>query len=58
MLLLSACNNPFVGVEQHDKYQPPIGLAGKLYSQVEAEDNLEIYRQALELSGFDEIFNH
>ena len=57
MLLLSGCNNPFSGVEQHEKYQIPEGLAGKLFTQVKAEDNLTIYTSALEITGFDETFD-
>ncbi len=57
VFLISGCNNPFSGVEQHEKYQIPEGLAGKLYTQVKAEDNLTIYASALEITGFDETFN-
>ncbi len=56
-LFLHGCNNPFAGVDQHDKYQPPEGLAGKLYSQVKAEDNLTTYASALVITGYDEIFD-
>jgi hypothetical protein len=56
-VFLAACNNPFAGVEQHDKYQIPDDLAGKLFTQVEAEDDLSIYASALEITGYDTIFN-
>jgi hypothetical protein len=57
MLLLSGCNNPFSGVEQHEKYQIPEGLADNLYTQVKAQDNLTIYTSALEITGYDKIFD-
>lgn len=57
LLFFHACNNPFAGVEQHDKYQIPDDLAGKLYTQVKAEDDLSIYTSALEITGYDTIFN-
>lgn len=52
-----SCNDPFKGVEQHEKYQTPEGLAGKLYTQVKAEEDLSVLATALEVTGYDEIFD-
>ncbi len=57
MLFLPGCNNPFSGVEQHEKYQIPDELAGKLFTQVKTEDNLTTYTSALEITGFDKTFD-
>lgn len=57
MLLLIGCNDPFSGVEQHEKYQIPEELAEKLYTQVKAEEDLSTYASALEITGYDEIFD-
>jgi len=57
IFFLSGCNNPFAGLDQHDRYQTPEGLAGKLYTQVIAEDDLTTFASALEITGYDEVFD-
>lgn len=43
--------------ENFDPYARPDWLAGKVYSQVKAEDDLSTFAKCLELSGYDSIIN-
>ena len=55
LLLLS-----FLGCEditEQAKYQRPSWLAGKLYTQIAAEEDLSLFAQCLELTGYDTILD-
>jgi len=55
--ILSGCDNPFVGIDEHERYKAPGNLADKLYSQIRAEEDLATFTAALEITGYDEIFD-
>jgi uncharacterized surface protein with fasciclin (FAS1) repeats len=42
---------------QEPQYKRPDWLAGKLYSQINAEDNLKIFTQCLKLVGYDVLLD-
>jgi uncharacterized surface protein with fasciclin (FAS1) repeats len=43
--------------EKDDIYKRPKWLAGKLYSQIEANDSLTTFAEAIRLTGYDSIIN-
>ena len=42
---------------EHEKYQRPEWLAGKVYEQILEEEDLSTFAQSVELTGFDDIIN-
>lgn len=42
---------------EFDPYARPDWLAGKVYTQVKAEDNLQTFAKCLEITGYDTIIN-
>jgi uncharacterized surface protein with fasciclin (FAS1) repeats len=44
-------------IKEEDKYQRPEWLAGKLYDQVVAQEDLTAFARALEITGYDTIIN-
>ncbi len=53
IFILTGCKD----IYDQDKYQHPDWLAGKLYTQISAEENLSIFKRCLELSGYDTIID-
>jgi len=53
IVTLMGCTN----IYDQDKYQHPDWLAGKLYTQISAEENLTTFKKCLELSGYDTIID-
>ncbi|MCK4747366.1 MAG: fasciclin domain-containing protein, partial [Bacteroidales bacterium] len=53
ILTLTGCKD----IYDQDKYQHPDWLAGKLYTQISAEEDLTIFKRCLELSGYDTIID-
>src|SRR4030042_4188528 len=52
-ILLNGC----VDIYELDKYQRPEWLAGKLYTQIEAQDNLNIFAECLRVTGYDTVLD-
>ncbi len=52
-IVLSGCQDD----KYIDKYERPAWLAGKVYSQVKAQDELSIFSRSLELTGYDTILD-
>ena len=53
ILAMAGCQN----IYDQDKYQHPDWLAGKLYTQLSAEEDLSVFKKCLELSGYDTIID-
>ncbi|HPR32629.1 MAG TPA: fasciclin domain-containing protein, partial [Prolixibacteraceae bacterium] len=41
--------------DEFDKYERPDWLAGKVYTQIKAEENLSTFAKCLELTGYDRV---
>ncbi|MBN1927823.1 MAG: fasciclin domain-containing protein [Prolixibacteraceae bacterium] len=41
--------------DEFDKYDRPDWLAGKVYTQIKAEENLSVFAKCLELTGYDKV---
>ncbi|MCF8380594.1 MAG: fasciclin domain-containing protein [Bacteroidales bacterium] len=54
LLIFSSCQKD---LEDLEKYKAPSWLKGKLYSQVEDQENLKIFTECLSLTGIDTIIN-
>lgn len=54
VLLLLSCKKD---LDELEKYTPPPWLKGKLYSQIEAQEGLELFAEALRITGLDTIIN-
>jgi uncharacterized surface protein with fasciclin (FAS1) repeats len=53
LILINGCKD----ITDQDKYQRPEWLEGKLYTQIAAEEDLGLFTECLELTGFDTVLN-
>lgn len=54
LLITTSCQDQF---EQNEKYQRPDWLVGKLFTQIEAQENFALFAQCMRDVGYDSIVN-
>lgn len=57
LILVVIFNNGCKDIEDQEIYQPPEWAEGKLFTQIEMQDDLNTFREIVQITGYDTIIN-